>query len=145
MENWHEQKLLNLAFCKKLNSRSKPNPTSNPTSNPLIPMIHNLQKHIIIGRNKDFIHTKGFPQENLQEEMVKNISLILSPSSIQRAPPLLDPCCVGEIWREEEAMERGFHGRRGRPAKGKWGGVAKSVGGERGGGQEGAKGGKGQH
>jgi hypothetical protein len=23
--------------------------------------------------------------------------LILSPSSIQRAPPLLDPCCVGEI------------------------------------------------
>ena len=42
-------------------------------------------------------------------------------------------------------MERGFHGRRGRPAKGKWGGVAKSVGGERGGGQEGAKGGKGDH
>jgi hypothetical protein len=29
--------------------------------------------------------------------MGKNISLILSPSSIQRAPPLLDPCCVGEI------------------------------------------------
>jgi hypothetical protein len=27
--------------------------------------------------------------------MGKNISLILSPSSIQRAPPLLDPCCVG--------------------------------------------------
>jgi hypothetical protein len=43
MENWHEQKLLNLAFSRKLNSRSKPNTTSNPTSNPLIPMIHNLQ------------------------------------------------------------------------------------------------------
>jgi hypothetical protein len=56
-ENWHEQKLSNLAFCRKLNSRSKPNPTSNPTSNPLIPMIHNLQKHIITERNKDFIHT----------------------------------------------------------------------------------------
>jgi hypothetical protein len=27
--------------------------------------------------------------------MGKNISLILSPSSIQRAPPLLDPCCMG--------------------------------------------------
>jgi hypothetical protein len=27
--------------------------------------------------------------------MGKNISLILSPSSIQCAPPLLDPCCVG--------------------------------------------------
>ena len=40
MENWHEQKLSNLPFCRKLNSRSKPNPTSNPTSNPLIPMIH---------------------------------------------------------------------------------------------------------
>jgi hypothetical protein len=60
-------------------------------------MIHNLQKHIITGRNNDFIHTYGFPQENLQEKMGKNISLILSPSSIQRAPPLLDPCCVGEI------------------------------------------------
>jgi hypothetical protein len=29
--------------------------------------------------------------------MGKNISLILSSSSIQRAPPLLDPCCVGGI------------------------------------------------
>jgi hypothetical protein len=29
--------------------------------------------------------------------MGKNVSLILSSSSIQRAPPLLDPCCVGEI------------------------------------------------
>ena len=37
----------------------------------------------------------GFPQENMQEEMGKNTSLILSSSSIQRAPPLLDPCCVG--------------------------------------------------
>jgi hypothetical protein len=37
----------------------------------------------------------GFPQENLQEEMEKNIFLILSLSSIQRAPPLLDPCCMG--------------------------------------------------
>jgi len=27
--------------------------------------------------------------------MGKNISLILSSSSIQRAPPFLDPCCVG--------------------------------------------------
>jgi hypothetical protein len=27
--------------------------------------------------------------------MGKNISLILSSPSIQRAPPLLDPCCVG--------------------------------------------------
>jgi hypothetical protein len=57
MENWHEQKLSNLLFCRKLNSRSKPNLTSNPTSNPLIHIIHNLQKHIITGRNKDFIHT----------------------------------------------------------------------------------------
>jgi hypothetical protein len=38
--------------------------------------------------------------------MGKNISLILSPSSIQRAPPLLDPCCVEKISREEEAVER---------------------------------------
>jgi hypothetical protein len=34
-------------------------------------------------------------------------------------------------------MERGFHGRRGRPAKGKGGGAAKCVGGERGGGKKG--------
>ena len=27
--------------------------------------------------------------------MGKNVSLIISSSSIQRAPPLLDPCCVG--------------------------------------------------
>jgi hypothetical protein len=79
--------------------------------------------------------------------MVKNTSLILSPSSIQRAPPLLDPCYVGEIYREEEAVERGFHGRRGQRAKGKGGGAAKCVGGEKGGGgsQEGANGGKGDH
>jgi hypothetical protein len=46
-----------LAILQKLNSRSKPNLTSNPTSNPSIHMIHNLQKHIIIGRNKDPILT----------------------------------------------------------------------------------------
>jgi hypothetical protein len=40
---------------QKLISRSKSNPTSNPTSNPSIPMIHNLQKHIITGRNMDLI------------------------------------------------------------------------------------------
>jgi hypothetical protein len=39
MKNWNEQKLLNLPFRRKLNSWSKPNPTSNPTSNHLIPMI----------------------------------------------------------------------------------------------------------
>jgi hypothetical protein len=39
-------------------------------------------------------------------------------------------------------MERGFHGRRGRPAKGRLEGVAKCVWGVKGGGggQEGAKG-----
>jgi hypothetical protein len=38
--------------------------------------------------------------------MGKNISLILSSSSIQCSPPLLDPCCLGEIQRKEEAVER---------------------------------------
>jgi hypothetical protein len=54
--------------------------------------------------------------------MGKNISLILSASSIQRAPPLLDPCCVwgdlegggshgeGLPWEERVAI----HGERGR-------------------------------
>jgi hypothetical protein len=56
--------------------------------------------------------------------MGKNISLILSPSSIQRAPPLLDPCCVGGDlegggsrgeglpW-EERAANQGERGRGG--------------------------------
>jgi hypothetical protein len=51
--------------------------------------------------------------------MGKNISLILSSPSIQRAPPLLDPCCVGEDlegggnrgeglpWEERTASPRG--------------------------------------
>jgi hypothetical protein len=38
--------------------------------------------------------------------MGKNISLILSPSSIQRAPPLLDPCCVGGDLEGGETVER---------------------------------------
>jgi hypothetical protein len=37
-------------------------------------------------------------------------------------------------------MERGFHGRRGRPAKGKGGGAAKCVGEKGGGGKKGQKG-----
>jgi hypothetical protein len=61
--------------------------------------------------------------------MGKNISLILSPSSIQRAPSLLDPCCVGGDlegggsrgeglpW-EERAVSQGERGRGGQV----WGG-----------------------
>jgi hypothetical protein len=72
--------------------------------------------------------------------MGKNISLILSPSSIQRSPHLLDPCCVGGDlegggsrgeglpW-EERAASQGERGRGGQV----WGG-------ERGGGQEGQMG-----
>jgi hypothetical protein len=37
-------------------------------------------------------------------------------------------------------VERGFHGRRGQPAKGKGGGATKSVGGERGAAKKGQKG-----
>jgi hypothetical protein len=49
--------------------------------------------------------------------MGKNISLILSPSSIQRAPPLLDPCCVGG-----DLEGGGSHGEgRGRLPKGRRG------------------------
>jgi hypothetical protein len=55
----------------------------------------------------------GFPQENLQEEMGKNISLILYSSSIHLAPPLLDPCCVGGRSREEEVLEGCYNGGRG--------------------------------
>jgi hypothetical protein len=58
------------------------------------------------------------PDKNLQEEMGKNISLILSPSSIQRAPPLLDPCCVGGDLEGGESRGEGRgllpKGRRGR-------------------------------
>jgi hypothetical protein len=72
--------------------------------------------------------------------MGKNISLILSPSSIQCASSLLDPCCVGGdlegggsheeglLW-EERAASQGERGK-GRP----------SVWGRKGGGQEGQKG-----
>jgi hypothetical protein len=75
--------------------------------------------------------------------MGKNISLILSPSSIQRAPPLLDPCCMGGDlegggrrgeglpWEERVASPR--EEGKGRP----------SMWGRKGGGQAGAKGGKG--
>jgi hypothetical protein len=64
--------------------------------------------------------------------MGKNISLILSPSSIQRAPPLLDPCCTGG-----DLEGGGSHGEgRGRLPKGRRGkregAVVKGV--ERGGG-----------
>jgi hypothetical protein len=37
-------------------------------------------------------------------------------------------------------VERGFHGRRGRPTKGRGEGAAKCVGGERGGGKKGKRG-----
>jgi hypothetical protein len=60
-------------------------------------MIHNLQKHIIIGRNKDHILTEGFPKKICKKRWEYNISLILSSSSIHLAPSLLDPCCVEEI------------------------------------------------
>jgi hypothetical protein len=63
--------------------------------------------------------------------MGKNISLILSPSSIQRAPPLLDPCCVGgdlegggSRGEGKGWLPKGRRGReRGRWTKG-WGGAA---------------------
>jgi hypothetical protein len=54
--------------------------------------------------------------------MGKNISLILSSPSIQRAPSLLDPCCVGGDlegggsreeglpWEERTASPRGKEG-----------------------------------
>jgi hypothetical protein len=55
---------------------------------------------------------------SLQEEMGKNISLILSPSSIQRAPPLLDSCCMGRDLEgggsRGEGRGRLPKGRRGR-------------------------------
>jgi hypothetical protein len=38
--------------------------------------------------------------------MGNNISLILSPSSIQRAPPHLDPCCVRGDLEGGGSMER---------------------------------------
>jgi hypothetical protein len=73
--------------------------------------------------------------------MGKNISLILSPSSIQRASPLLDLCCVGgdlegggscgeELPWEERAASQGERGRGGQVCGGRKGG----------GGQEGQKG-----
>jgi hypothetical protein len=63
--------------------------------------------------------------------MGKNISLILSPSSIQRAPPLLDPCCVGG-----DLEGGGRHGEgRGRLPK------CRRGRGRGGGGQRGGKGG----
>jgi hypothetical protein len=37
---------------------------------------------------------------------IEHLSLVLCSSSIQIAPSLLDPCCVEEIWREEEVVER---------------------------------------
>jgi hypothetical protein len=48
--------------------------------------------------------------------------MVLSSSSTQLAPSFLDPCCVEEIYREEEAVERvegGCNGEeRGWPGKG---------------------------
>jgi hypothetical protein len=68
--------------------------------------------------------------------MGKNISLILSPSSIQRDPPLLDPCCVGRDlegggsrgeglpW-EERAASQGERGRGGQVCGGERGATKK--------------------
>jgi hypothetical protein len=84
----------------------------------------------------------------MQEEMGKNISLILSSPSIQRAPPLLDPCCAGGDlegggsrgeglpWEERTASPRGKEGGAAKCGRG---------GGGRGDGQVGAKGEKGHH
>jgi hypothetical protein len=68
--------------------------------------------------------------------MGKNISLILSPSSIQRAPPLLDPCYVGGDlegggshgggmpW-EERVSSQGERGRGGQMGGGERGAAKK--------------------
>jgi hypothetical protein len=56
--------------------------------------------------------------------MGKNISLILSPSSIQHAPPLLNPCCVGGDLEGGGSRGEGRgqlpKGRRGRGREGWW-------------------------
>jgi hypothetical protein len=74
--------------------------------------------------------------------MLKNTSLILSPSSIQRAPPLLDPCCVGGDlegggsrgeglpW-EERAASQGERGRGAQVGGGRTGAAKKGQKGER--------------
>jgi hypothetical protein len=74
--------------------------------------------------------------------MVKNTSLTLSPSSIQRAPPLLDPCCVGGDlegggsrgeglpW-EDRAASQGERGRGGQVCGGERGAAKKGQNGER--------------
>jgi hypothetical protein len=40
-ENWYEQKLSNLSFCRNQFRDQKLTPPSNPSSYPSIPMIHN--------------------------------------------------------------------------------------------------------
>jgi hypothetical protein len=74
--------------------------------------------------------------------MVKNISLILSPTSIQCAPPLLDPCYVGGDlegggshgeglpW-EERAASQGERGRGGHVCGGERRAAKKGQKGER--------------
>jgi hypothetical protein len=110
MENWHEQKLSNLPFCRKLNSRSKPNPTSNPTSNPLIPMIHNLQKQIITGNS-----ARRDGEEHLLDPLFPfNSTCSSSSRSLLRG---------GRSSRRRKQWRAAAKGKgEGRPSKGKRGG-----------------------
>jgi hypothetical protein len=81
----------------------------------------------------------------MQEEMGKNISLILSSPSIQRAPPLLDPCCAGGDLEGGGSRGEGLPWEERTASQGERGEGRPSVWGEGGGGQVGAKGGKGHH
>jgi hypothetical protein len=77
--------------------------------------------------------------------MGKNISLILSPSSIQRAPPLLDPCCVGGDLEGEESRGEGLPWEERAASQGERGRGGQVCGGESGGRPRRANGGKGHH
>jgi hypothetical protein len=72
--------------------------------------------------------------------MGKNISLILSPSSIQHAPPLLDPCCVGEDLEGGGSRGEGLPWEERAASQGERGRGGQMCGGRKGGGQEGQKG-----
>jgi hypothetical protein len=73
--------------------------------------------------------------------------LILSSPSTQCAPPLLDPCCAGGDLEGGGSRGEGlpWEERTTSPREKERGAAKCGRGGERGGGQVGAKGGKGHH
>jgi hypothetical protein len=137
MENWHEQKLSNLPFRRKLNSRSKPNPTSNPTFNPHDPQppkAHNYREEQGFHPYLGFSPRKSSRRDG-EEHLLDHLSLFNSTCSSSSRSLLRGGRSRGrrKPWRGASMGGEGGQPRgegKGRPSV--WGG-------RKGGSQEGQK------